>query len=130
MDTETGTKKTYAPSKVEAHIPAQDGAPTGKWVEMKSGEDLKQHFAGLDLIRYTCEKYVRIVKVRENKDAIYSKYSTLVGAKHYTIDFATSLVMKDFADNCTGWIPREASEKNSADFRQASALPSDWDTAE
>ena len=31
MDTKTGTKKTYAPSKVEAHIPAQDGAPTGKY---------------------------------------------------------------------------------------------------
>jgi len=103
-------KKVYAPSKVVAYFPPTEAGAKGKWVEMKDGEQLQKSFASLDLIRYECEKYVRVLKVRDNKQAIYDKYANLIGVKNYTIDFATSLVLKDFAANATKWIPKSANK--------------------
>lgn len=127
---EINGKKVYAPSLVKAYFPKEAGAKAGKWVEITSKEQLAESFAkGLELIRYECEKYDKVIKVRDNPDAIRMKFASLVATKPsgkgYSVDFATAIVCKDFADNCTKWIPHVANE--SADGQ---TNLSGWGTSE
>jgi hypothetical protein len=122
-ETETVEKKSYAPSIVRGYVPKKEGEKAGHWIELHDGNDLKANFSEITLLRLECEKYSKVLKVRENKEAIYAKFSNLIGAKHFSLDFAVSLACKDFPKNSTKWIPKDASDASTIQ----SNLKSDWD---
>jgi len=114
-------KKVYEPSTIEAYFPKEGNAKSGKWVPVNDPAGLRQAFAdGMELIRYTCENYKRVVKVRDNRTEIAKKYAVLVDLKGFDVVFATSLVMKDFGNNTTKWIHKDFNTKLDSVQQEAS----------